>query len=504
MKALGLLSLFLTTLSAVRAADIKILNEDDFFPFIDENPNVFVKYCAPWYSKCQDVQSDFEKAAEELKDNKIVFAQVDCSLEQELCINNGVDKYPKFELHRDEDILEFRYKENTVENFKTFIESFISPSLTEVNEETIETIKKENEIVILSFLKSRDSEEYQALFRVSHKLRDKFKFAYSLDEALAKKNGVKLDNTIFIKKYNTEKNDILTEAITDENLDKFIKAAELPLMDNLNSEKYNKYLDQDLPLFYFFINNQEQVDTIGKNIEDIARNYRLKMNFIYVDVEKYSDSASNLGIENKWPAVLIQEPKTKLKYSFDSSEGFDKALIQKFVIDYFDGKIKSFYHSEDLPPRDPNDNLIKMNAYTFEEVALDITKDVFVLFYAEYCKPCRESIPILREMAAEAEPKNKIAIAYIDGTLNDIPGKSPFNKIDGFPTFVLFRANRKNEPVLYSTNDYFKEDFIDFITQYSVNDVTFEKQEVDEDNEEEKEETKEQSKEDENKKKDEL
>jgi len=163
-------------------------------------------------------------------------------------------------------------------------------------------------------------------------------------------------------------------------------------MDNLNSEKYNKYLDQDLPLFYFFTNSQEEIDTIGKDIEDIARNYRLKMNFIYVDVDKYSDSASNLGIENKWPAILIQDPKSKLKYSFDSSKGFDKALIQKFVIDYFDGKVKSFYHSEELGPRDPNDYLIRMNAYTFEEVALDITKDVFVLFYAEYCKPCREVI----------------------------------------------------------------------------------------------------------------
>lgn len=69
-----------------------------------------------------DVQSEFEKAADEMKESKIIFAQVDCSLEQELCINNGVDKYPKFELHRDEDILEFRYKENTVENFKTFIQ----------------------------------------------------------------------------------------------------------------------------------------------------------------------------------------------------------------------------------------------------------------------------------------------------------------------------------------------------------------------------------------------
>lgn len=110
MKALSLLSLFITTLSVTRAANIKNLNEDDFFSFIDEHPNVFVKYCAPWYSKCQDVQSDYEKASEELKESKIVFAQVDCSLEQELCINNGVDKYPKFELHRDEDILEFRYK----------------------------------------------------------------------------------------------------------------------------------------------------------------------------------------------------------------------------------------------------------------------------------------------------------------------------------------------------------------------------------------------------------
>lgn len=268
--------------------------------------------------------------------------------------------------------------------------SFISPSLSEVNEETLETVKKDNDVVILSFLKSRDSEEYQALYRVSHKLRDKFKFVYSLDENLAKKYNLEMDNTIFIKKFNTEKDDVLTEAVTDEKLEKFIKAAELPLMDSLNSVKYEKYLDQDLPLFYFFTSNQEQIDTIGKNIEDIARSYRLKMNFIYVDVEKYPESGSNIGIESNWPAIVIQEPKTKLKYSFKDTDGFDKPLIQKFIIDYFDGKLKSFYHSEELPPRDPNDYLIRMNAYTFEEVALDITKDVFVLFYAEYCKPCRE------------------------------------------------------------------------------------------------------------------
>jgi len=43
MKALSLLSLFITTLSVTRAANIKNLNEDDFFSFIDEHPNVFVK-----------------------------------------------------------------------------------------------------------------------------------------------------------------------------------------------------------------------------------------------------------------------------------------------------------------------------------------------------------------------------------------------------------------------------------------------------------------------------
>jgi len=476
MKAFGLLSLVIATFSAVRSADIKILNEDDFFPFIDSHPNVFVKYCAPWYSKCQEVQADFEKAAEELKETKTIFAEVDCSLEQDLCINNDVDKYPKFVLHRDEDVLEFRYKEYTLENFKTYIQSYVTPSLTEVNEESLETFKKENDVVILSFLKSKDSDEYQALHRVSLKLRDTYKFVYSTDEKLAKKNDVELNNTIFIKKFNVEKNDVLTEEITDDSLTKFINIAKLPLMDKLSSTNYENYLQLDLPLFYFFYEKQEDVDTIGKDIEEIARRYRLKMNFVYVDVEKYSDSADNLGIEKKWPAILIQEPKTKLKYSYDSKDGFSKGFIQKFIVDYYDDKIKSFYHSEELPPRDPDDYLIRMNAYTFEKVALDITKDVFVLFYAEYCKPCRESIPILREMAAEAEPKNKVAIAYIDATLNDIPGKSPFNKIDGFPTLVLFRGNRKNEPILFPTNDYYKADYIDFITQYAVNDITFEKQ----------------------------
>jgi len=501
MKAFGLLSLFIITLTAVHSADIKILNEDDFFPFIDSHPNVFVKYCAPWFSKCKEIQSVFEKAAEELKDTKTVFAEVDCTLEQDLCINNGVNKYPKFVLHRDADVLEFRYKENTIENIKTFIQSYVTPSLTEVDEESLETFKKENDVTILAFLKSKDSDEYQALHRVSLKLRDTYKFVFSLDEKLAKKYNVELNNIIFIKKFNTEKDDVFTEEITDDNLTNFINIAKLPLMDNLTSSKYNDYLQLDIPIFYFFYEKQEDVDTLGKDIEDIARRYRLKMNFVYVDVEKYPDSVNTLGIEKKYPNVLIQEPKSKLKFAYDNSNGYSKGFIQKYIIDYFDGNIKSYYFSEELPPREPDDYLIRMNAYTFEKVALDITKDVFVLFYAQYCKPCRESLPILREIAAEAEPKNKVAIAYIDATLNDVPGKSPFNKIDGFPTLVLFRANRKNEPILFPSNDYYKSSYIDFITQYSVNDITFEKKEPEEEegdessDEEKKEETKEETKE---------
>jgi len=161
-------------------------------------------------------------------------------------------------------------------------------------------------------------------------------------------------------------------------------------MDNLTSSKYNDYLQLDIPIFYFFYEKQEDVDTLGKEIEDIARRYRLKMNFVYVDVEKYPDSVNTLGIEKKYPNVLIQEPKSKLKFAYDSTNGFSKGFIQKYIIDYFDGNIQSYYFSEELPPREPDDYLIRMNAYTFEKVALDITKDVFVLFYAQYCKPCRE------------------------------------------------------------------------------------------------------------------
>jgi len=82
----------------------------------------FFQYQKFIYLFQKEIQSVFEEAAEELKDTKTIFAEVDCTLEQELCINNGVDKYPKFVLHRDDDVLEFRYKENTIENMKTFIQ----------------------------------------------------------------------------------------------------------------------------------------------------------------------------------------------------------------------------------------------------------------------------------------------------------------------------------------------------------------------------------------------
>lgn len=496
MKISGIFSCLLLSVASVIAKEKNIinLNEDDFFPCIYENPFVFVKYCAPWYSKCNEIQKEFVTAANNMKESNVIFAEVDCTLEQGLCINNGVDKYPKFQLHREGTVLDFKYENVTSTEIELFVNSFISPAITEVDEESLEKMKKENDKVVTVFLEDRNSDEYQALFRVARNLRDKFKFVYSFDKELAKKNNVELPSVVFFKKFSQEKNDVKEGKITELSLVEFIGMADLPLMDNLSAKNYNTYLSQKIPLLYFFIDDQKYEETVGKDLEELARKYRLKMNFIYVDANKYGEKAESLGIKEEWPTILIQDTQSKLKYLFDSQNGFGKAELEKYIADYFDGKVKSFYHSEVLEPQAEGDHLIRMNAYTFEEVALNKFKDVFVLFHADYCKPCRESIPILREIANEIEPKKNFAIAYIDATKNDIPGKSPFSKIDGFPTLVLFRGNRENEPIVFPTNDYYKEDFIDFIEQYSVHDPIFKDEEEEEKKPEEKKEEKQEDK----------
>jgi len=94
----------------------------------------------------------------------------------------------------------------------------------------------------------------------------------------------------------------------------------------------------------------------------------------------------------------------------------------------------------------------------FADVALDATKDVFVEFYAPWCGHCKKLAPIWEELAEKYKDNDKIVIAKLDATTNEVENV----KIRGFPTLKLFKSGN-NEVVDYSGGRTL-EDFVKFLS----------------------------------------
>ena len=101
-------------------------------------------------------------------------------------------------------------------------------------------------------------------------------------------------------------------------------------------------------------------------------------------------------------------------------------------------------------------------AKNYNDVVLDDAKDVLIEFYAPWCGHCKALAPKYEDLAslyANSEYKDKVVIAKVDATANDVP-----DEIQGFPTIKLYPAGAKDQPVTYSGSRTV-EDLIKFIKE---------------------------------------
>jgi len=419
-------------------SDVLDLTADSFDPSVSGEPLMLVEFFAPWCGHCKALAPHYEEAATQLKDKGIKLAKVDCVAQAELCQEWGVGGYPTLKVFRNGTPSEYAGNRKT-DGIVSYMIKQNLPAVTDVTEAMHDEFNKADRVVIIAYVSSPTDAPAPVFSSVAEAHRDDYLFGLSTDPAVAKLAGVTPPAIVLYKAFDEGRDDVPSEGIEHighERLEQFIVDNSMPLFDEISGDNYAKYAMTELPLAYVFVDPADEAakfDVI-KALTPVAKEYKGALNFVWIDANKFADHAKNLNVkEPKWPAFVIQDLKENAKYPLDQAKPVDAEAVRALTKGFLDGSIRPTLKSQPVPASQDEDVFVLVSD-EFDKVIFDDKRDVFVEFYAPWCGHCKRLAPTWDSLGQKyAEHKDKLLIAKMDATENDIPPSAGF-QVQSFPT----------------------------------------------------------------------
>lgn len=152
---------------------------------------------------------------------------------------------------------------------------------------------------------------------------------------------------------------------------------------------------------------------------------------MYLDPKENPGAMDFFGAKNEEePQVLVHVPNKGEKYS---SGPISTEKVIGWVEDFKAGKIEKTVKSEEIP--ETNDGPVKVVVgKSFNDIVLG-GKNVMMEFYAPWCGHCKKLEPTWNELGTAFAGSDKVIVAKMDATANDVPD-SRFD-VKGFPTIIF-------------------------------------------------------------------
>jgi len=453
---------------AEKVLEVMSLNSTDFEETLRIQERVFVDFYAPWCGHCQALEPEFKKAANDARaeDIETVFAMVDATANGDLAKQYQVTSFPTLLLFYNGEKEATYNGARKAKPMLNWVRKHEDPTITELDEGGVET-----------FLQETSEGEFTVVARVKKgsvrgKAFEKAAEAFSEYEVstvhfgvewLSKTADPKNDAILMMQRpgFVSPDPDRLTYqgAWSDDAIVTWVKNGTYPTIgDRFETKKYKPaeiellgggsngsvvvLLDDSAA-----ISEEDKLKTkMREVVMSLTSSYR-HWRFTFADyAELVGREAEILGSKGSYNA-LITVLQGQRRWVL---EGEDKVQNLDTVRNFLDGviakKVKPRHRSQ-LPPEfitdeygvmvDPEGVSI-LTGDTFEEIALNATKDVFVFFYGPDCPHSREMAPEWAKLADRASKSWRtrgVVVAKMDAT-----GNTCEEEVTGFPKLVLYPA----------------------------------------------------------------
>ncbi|KAF2177419.1 protein disulfide isomerase [Zopfia rhizophila CBS 207.26] len=447
--------------SLALASDVHELKKDTFKSFVEEHDLVLAEFFAPWCGHCKALAPEYESAATTLKEKDIPLAKVDCTEEQDLCQQYGVEGYPTLKVFRGPDNITPYTGQRKADAIISYMTKQSLPAVSDITKDTIEEFKTADKVVLIAYFAADDKASNETFTAVANGLRDNYLFGATNDAALAKAEGVEQPGLVLYKSFDEGK-DVFAEKFEKEAIESFAKVSSVPLVGEVGPETYSGYMAAGIPLAYIFAETPEEREELAKELKPLAQKHKGVINFATIDAKAFGQHAGNLNLEvGKFPAFAIQKTDKNQKFPYDQDKKITEKDIGKFVDDFVAGNVEPSIKSEPIPEKQEGPVTVVV-AKNYDELVINNEKDVLLEFYAPWCGHCKALAPKYEELAQlyqSDELSKLVTVAKVDATANDVP-----DEIQGFPTIKLFPAGKKDSPIDYSGSRTI-EDLAQFIKE---------------------------------------
>lgn len=160
------------------------------------------------------------------------------------------------------------------------------PAVSQVTGKKLAEFVKSGPIVVAGFFTKDNKNEAAAFKEVAEGPQD-YLFGSSDDAKDFEAYNVKAPAMILFRTFDDPQ--VVYEGdFSYASIQGFLSKNSMPLVGDIGPDNYEKYVNLNLPIAYFFYENESQKKEYGNILKELAITYKDKMSFVYIDANQVS------------------------------------------------------------------------------------------------------------------------------------------------------------------------------------------------------------------------